>query len=483
MKKKTLKNILGVSFIILSLVITQIPMAPVSAEEGGLPPEPYFGPVINESGVLTAYYLTEGQTEVTLPDTVVSIASGAFSGCEGIVKIVLPESVNNIQSNAFAGLANLTNITMNGNEIAIADNAFKGCVSLCGIYVSSGVGSFKDNMFIDNNNRLILYTGNASEITLPKNVLSIAGGAFSNLFSVKSIKVSDRLSLIAADAFGDLDNFSFIATAQTEGAATVYDFVYNSGKNIVIDYSSNSTTGKGSSIEIKSGVTGMNEQTVTVSSKGLANGSYYFVITTSHGNVILPLIQADPNLKDIDTSNMFFMDLSLKTTAYQNVSDFEQLTITLPIPEAFSSADKREYVDVYTVSADGTYLEKISDELVIKSDIPYIRFTTSHFSEYALINTKEKKPVNNPSPAPVVPDNNNVAPAQNPQAAPASADPAVPIGSDNGGNNGASHVKDNTPKTGDATTYKTIFSCTFFMVGLLLLLLGNKNKQKSIAEI
>lgn len=478
MKKKTLKNILGVSFIVLSLLITQIPMAPSSAEEEITPETPVTGPVINASGVLTGYVLSEGQTEIELPDTVIAIAENAFSGCESVTKI-----------------------TINSGEMTYSDNAFKGLTNLTSIVVSGNAGTFSNNMLIDSNNKLVLYTGSASEITLPKNVLSIAGGAFSNLNSVDSIRVNDRLAMIATDAFGNLEDFTFIATAQTVGAQTVYDFVYNSQKNIVIDYSQNSSTGKGLTIEIKSGISGMNEQTVTVSPKGLSNGTYYFVITTSHGVMLNPFIDKDSTLKAIGTENMLFMDLSLKTTAYQAVSNFDSLTITLPIPEEWSGSDKREYIDVYTLSSDETKLEKINDELIVKGDKPYIRFTTTHFSEYMLVYTLGKKTENNsgnsqggstnPGTTTGTDNGNSSDGTQNggtdtAQSGDGGSDAATNgnagTGVNSGGTTGGSHVKDDTPKTGDATTYKTIFACTFFTMGLLLLLIGNKKKAK-IAEI
>ncbi len=50
-------------------------------------------------------------TSITIPDSVTSIGSSAFSGCGGLTSITIPDSVTSIGRYAFSGCGGLTSVT------------------------------------------------------------------------------------------------------------------------------------------------------------------------------------------------------------------------------------------------------------------------------------------------------------------------------------------------------------------------------------
>lgn len=92
---------------------------------------------------------------------------------------------------------------------------------------------------------------------------------------------------------------------------------------------------------------------------------------------------------------------------------------------------------------------------------------------------------NNTSPAPGIttptvttPNIPLVTPAPAPGTQQAITTPAGTTGGSVGGGTTA-HVKDSTPKTGEPLEYRSILVCSFFSIGVLLLLIGNKKKTSS----
>lgn len=82
--------------------------------------------------------------------------------------------------------------------------------------------------------------------------------------------------------------------------------------------------------------------------------------------------------------------------------------------------------------------------------------------------------VTTPTVAPNIP---LVTPAPIPGTQPTISTPTGTTGGSAGGT--TAHVKDSTPKTGDPLEYRSILVCSFFSIGVLLLLIGNKKKTSS----
>ena len=63
-------------------------------------------------------------TSVTIPNSVTSIGSSAFSGCSGLTSVTIPNSVTSIGSSAFSGCKGLTAVTIGNSVTSIGEYAF-----------------------------------------------------------------------------------------------------------------------------------------------------------------------------------------------------------------------------------------------------------------------------------------------------------------------------------------------------------------------
>ena len=74
-------------------------------------------------------------SDVTIPNSVISIGESVFTGCESLTSITIPNSVTSIGNWAFYGCSSLTSITIPNSVTTIGDWAFKGCTNLIAIKI------------------------------------------------------------------------------------------------------------------------------------------------------------------------------------------------------------------------------------------------------------------------------------------------------------------------------------------------------------
>ncbi|MBR5371092.1 MAG: leucine-rich repeat protein, partial [Oscillospiraceae bacterium] len=87
----------------------------------------------------SALFVCSSLTAITIPNSVTSIDSQAFSGCSSLTAITIPDSVKSIGSSAFQGCSSVTEITIPDSVTFIGSSAFKGCSSLTAITIPDGV--------------------------------------------------------------------------------------------------------------------------------------------------------------------------------------------------------------------------------------------------------------------------------------------------------------------------------------------------------
>ncbi|MBE6197949.1 MAG: leucine-rich repeat domain-containing protein [Rikenellaceae bacterium] len=88
--------------------------------------------IVNE--VLNSFAIGCGATEYTIPNSVTSIGSSAFSGCTSLTSVTIPDSVTSIRDYAFYGCRSLTSITIPDSVTSIGWGAFEDCTSLKEVY-------------------------------------------------------------------------------------------------------------------------------------------------------------------------------------------------------------------------------------------------------------------------------------------------------------------------------------------------------------
>ncbi len=220
----------------------------------------YIETVIIEDGAINisecAFSSTPSLTSISIPNSVKSIDSDAFSG-SNISNITLPDGLEVISSSALASCC-LSEINIPDTVTTIGTEAFAYCEELKNIYIPEGVTSIGVRPFycctgltdinVDVNNpnytsddgvlftkdkRVIIQypTGRTNEsYTLPDEVFVIDNGAFSYCDSLKSIVFNDIFEVIGPNAFEDCDGFTSFVIPDT--VTKIYAYAFNECRNL-----------------------------------------------------------------------------------------------------------------------------------------------------------------------------------------------------------------------------------------------------------
>ena len=149
--------------------------------------------------------------KVEISNNITSIKSQVFASCFSLESIDIPDSVTNIDPDAFWDCTGLRSIEISANVTNIGERAFRGCSSLSSIKVAA------DNKVYDsrNNCNAIINTSNnelilgCSSTKIPNSVTSIGYGAF-NGSGVTSIEIPSSVTIIGAGAFDCCNNLESI---------------------------------------------------------------------------------------------------------------------------------------------------------------------------------------------------------------------------------------------------------------------------------
>ena len=248
---------------------------------------------INGSPVTTigGFYSTTSLTNITIPDSVTNITSGAFDDQRSLTAITVdgqnayysssngvlfdkPQTlliqapggmagsyaiapgVAAIGDDAFYNCSSLTNVTLGTNVTSIGANAFYSCANLSGIVIPDGVtniggGAFAEcqslaaivvdqqNLFYNSTNGILfdkLQTtliqapgGIAGSPAIPGGVTSIGAGAFSDCTSLTGITVPDSVTNIGNQAFSTCGSLTNLTLGANVASIGDGAFMYCSG--------------------------------------------------------------------------------------------------------------------------------------------------------------------------------------------------------------------------------------------------------------
>ena len=152
-------------------------------------------------------------TSVTIPNSVTSIGSMAFYGCNNIINViwnarncngynfgsqvesfVFGEEVEVIPSSICNGMNQLTEITIPNSVTSIGDAAFYYCTSLTSVTIPNSVTSIGNSAFWG-------CSGLTGELVIPNSVTSIGGGAFFYCSGLTSVTIGNSVTSIEAHTF------------------------------------------------------------------------------------------------------------------------------------------------------------------------------------------------------------------------------------------------------------------------------------------
>lgn len=142
---------------------------------------------------LIRYPAGNERSSFSVPETVTSIESHAFSNCKDLITVTIPDNVVSIGCYAFGECSFLTNVSIGQNVQSIEDYTFCHCDSLTSLSIPHNVTAIGDYAFI--------YCNQLTNVTIPNRVTSIGNAAFQNCYSLTSVMIPDSVTHIGFDAF------------------------------------------------------------------------------------------------------------------------------------------------------------------------------------------------------------------------------------------------------------------------------------------
>ena len=181
-------------------------------------------------------FQNSGLISFDIPNTVISIASSAFSDCSSLTSVSFESGsqLASIGENAFRDTS-LNTITIPASVTSIASSAFSGCSSLTSLLIESGsqLTSIGDNAFSDTS---------LTTITIPASVTTIASSAFSGCSSLTSVSFESgsQVTSIESYAFQKSGLISFdipntvtsIASSAFTGCSSLTSVNFESGSQV-----------------------------------------------------------------------------------------------------------------------------------------------------------------------------------------------------------------------------------------------------------
>ena len=141
----------------------------------------------------SAFFNCTSLTSVTIPNSVTSISSSTFSCCDSLASIEIPDSVTTIGSSAFSCCYSLTSIEIPDSVTSICGGAFEDCRELTSLKISSNLKEIEDTVFFGCNM--------LTNIILPNGVTSIGNSSFEGCWSLTNIDIPDSIISIGEEAF------------------------------------------------------------------------------------------------------------------------------------------------------------------------------------------------------------------------------------------------------------------------------------------
>ena len=134
-------------------------------------------------------------TDYTIPDSVTNINDYAFYSCKNITNIAIPNSVTEIKDSTFGKCTLLENVVIPNSVTTIGEGAFYSC-SLSSVTIPDSVTTINSCAFQS--------CSNLTNVSIGKNVIDISDYAFSNCTKLKSFVVDSENKSYSSDETGVL---------------------------------------------------------------------------------------------------------------------------------------------------------------------------------------------------------------------------------------------------------------------------------------
>ena len=200
--------------------------------------------------------------DITIPDSIISIGNGAFHSCSALTSITIPSNVTSIGDSIFANCSALTSaiilgkvvstgtstfsscsalthVSLPDSIISVGDDAFRYCSALTNIFIPNSVTSIGDAAFcccsaltdviIPNNvtfigTRAFERCSNLARVTISNSVTSVCGAAFSDCSSLTSITIPNSVTYLGGGAFSNCSQLkeSILSDSLTDISSSLF---------------------------------------------------------------------------------------------------------------------------------------------------------------------------------------------------------------------------------------------------------------------
>jgi len=282
---------------------------------------------VNDSSSNGAFYYTS-ITSVTIPASITSIGSNAFSACSGLTAITvdssntnyaseggilynkaktvivavpqkisghvtIPSSVTSVSDNAFQYCTSLTSITISSSVTSIGDWAFYGCTGLTVITIPANVRSIgewafgtsmldypmaivtviftADSQLTSIGDSAFTLCASLTNITIPASVTTIGERAFNYCTSLISITIPASVTTIGETAFASCNNLTSVTFATGSNITSFGSYAFPTQSGYVSDNLKTEYLAGGAGTYTKDSNGWWTKQSIPVSFNSLSN--------------------------------------------------------------------------------------------------------------------------------------------------------------------------------------------------------------------
>lgn len=142
-----------------------------------------------QSATMLGFTNCTNLSEITIPNSVKLIGTGAFYGCTGLTKVNISEGVETIGYRAFYGCSQLTEVTIPNSATKLWGGIFEDCTGLTKVTFPENVdGTTNDGI----SNYLFRNCSSLTEVSLP-NGFKILRNTFDGCSNLKNVTIPNSV--------------------------------------------------------------------------------------------------------------------------------------------------------------------------------------------------------------------------------------------------------------------------------------------------